>query len=147
MVVGTHPKDVGDVSTAMVTARLVQAGKSLLVPFGENQRYDLVIDEQGDFVRVQCKTGRVYRGVIWFPTCSSTYHHPNNQGKKTYKHAYAGQADVFGVYCPETDRVYIVPVSEVGSASATLRVNPPRNGQSKGIRWAHDFELKFQSPG
>lgn len=41
----------------MILARLVQAGKMVLVPFGENQRYDLLIDEGDVFVRVQCKDG------------------------------------------------------------------------------------------
>jgi hypothetical protein len=57
-------------------------------------------------------------------------------------HAYYGQADAFGVYCPETDRVYLVPVDTVGPNCATLRVEAPRNNQSKGVRWASDYELR-----
>lgn len=58
-----HPKLIGDASTAMVLARLVQTGKLVLLPFSENQRYDLVIDEGDRFVRVQCKTGRLRQGA------------------------------------------------------------------------------------
>ena len=113
----------------------------VLLPFGENHRYDLLIDEGDRFIRVQCKTGRLRNGAIWFNTCSYTYHHPSNRGTKPYKHAYKGQADAFGVYCPDTDRVYLVPVDEVGSNCATLRVDPPKNNQSKRVRWAQDYEL------
>ncbi|MSR35273.1 MAG: hypothetical protein EXR95_01340 [Gemmatimonadetes bacterium] len=69
---GEHPKRVGDISQAKVMAALMVAGKSILLPFGENTRYDLVIDEGDRFVRLQCKTGRLgARGVIKFSTASN----------------------------------------------------------------------------
>ena len=125
----------------MVLARLVQAGCQVLTPFGENVRYDLVIDEGDRFMRVQCKTGRMRKGVIRFNACSYTYHHPNNRGKKPYKHHYRGAADLFGVYCPETDGVYLVPVDEIGINAGSLRVEPTLNNQVKKIRWAQEFEV------
>jgi len=136
-----HPKMVGDQSEAMVIARLVQAGKMVLLPFGENQRYDILVDEGDHFIRVQCKTGRLRSGAIRFNTCSNTYHHPNNRGTKTYRHSYVGQADVFGVYCPDTDGVYLVPVDHVGHNAAALRIDPTLNNQMKGVRWAVDYQL------
>jgi hypothetical protein len=137
-----HPKDVGDETQAMVLARLVQAGHQVLMPFGENVRYDLVIDEGDTFLRVQCKTGRLRNGVINFNTCSFTYHHPNNRGTRPYRHHYRGQADVFGIYCPETNGVYLVPVDSVGMNGGSLRVQPTKNHQVKKVRWARDFELQ-----
>lgn len=96
----------------MLLARLVQAGERVLIPFGENVRYDLVIDQDGSFIRVQCKTGRLKDGAVRFPTCSSTYHHPANRGISNCHQGYTGQADVFGVYCPDTGGTYIVPVED-----------------------------------
>ena len=119
--VRAHPKEVGDASQAMILVRLVQAGMNVLVPFGENVRYDYVVEERdGTFTRVQCKTGRMRDGVVIFPTCSVTYHHPNNRGMRAYRHDYRKDADLFGVYCPETDAVYLVPVNHVGPNSASL---------------------------
>ena len=126
----------------MVLARLLQVYPMVLRPFGENQRYDLLIeDHDGKFIRVQCKTGRLKKGAVIFNTCSVTYHHPSNQGTKVYRHDYRDAADVFGVYCPDTDRVYIVPVDEVGTVAASLRVEPTKNSQRKRVRWASDYEL------
>jgi hypothetical protein len=64
-----------------VVAALVAVGKHVLLPFGDNLRYDLAYEEEdGSFVRVQCKTGRLVDGVILFPT--SSYHaKPDWQGK------------------------------------------------------------------
>ena len=40
---------------------LREMGYSLLVPFGENTRYDLVVDDGSQLWRVQCKTGDAIR--------------------------------------------------------------------------------------
>jgi len=137
-----HPKAIGDTTQAHVLARLVEQGMSALVPWGENQRYDLATEDDGAFLRIQCKTGRLRRGVIRFNTCSTTYHHPGNRGTEYYQHDYRGDADVFAVYCPDTNGVYLVPVDEVGTREGSLRVEPTRNNQSCGIRWAREFELR-----
>lgn len=126
----------------MVLARLLEVYPLVLIPFGENQRYDLLIDDAGDFVRVQCKTGRLRNGVVRFNACSFTYHHPNNQGTRPYRHHYRGAADLFGIYCRDTGKVYLVPVEEVGTREGCLRVGPAKNRQSKKVRWAKDFELR-----
>ena len=49
----------------------------------------------------------------------------------------------FGVHCPDTDAVYLVPIKEVGPhTSAYLRVEPAKNNQAKGVRWAMDYEVR-----
>ena len=55
---------------------------------------------------------------------------------------YAGQIDAFAVYCPQIERVYLVPIEAVQTTiAARLRVEPARNGQTWNVRWARDFEL------
>jgi hypothetical protein len=51
-----HTKVAGDTTEAVVMAEFVKAGFPVLIPFGENHRYDLVIEAGGRFLRVQCKT-------------------------------------------------------------------------------------------
>ncbi|MBT5636233.1 MAG: hypothetical protein HOJ23_11670 [Gammaproteobacteria bacterium] len=129
------PKTIGERSEGMVLAALLRAGKVVLQPFGDNQRYDLVVDEDGKFIRVQCKTARLKNGALAFDTCSSQTH--RGKGKQDYR----GQADLFGVYSPDRDAVYLVPVEDVGVTQARLRLSKPRNGQSKGVRFAADYLL------
>ena len=107
----------------------------VLSPFGDNQRYDLVVEKDGKFDRIQCKTGRVRQGRIMFNACSSRIH--NSYGKYDYK----GQIEYFGVYCPDNDKSYLIPIDEVGTTVATLRIEPTKNCQKKGIRLASDFEI------
>src|SRR4029077_4235086 len=66
--VTNHPVDVGQRTEAAVLAELVKRGHRVLIPFGVNHRYDLLLDLGGRFVRVQCKTGKLRRGVIRFKT-------------------------------------------------------------------------------
>jgi len=130
-----NSKTVGERSEAKVLAMFLRLGKTVLLPFGDNQRYDLVVEEDGEFTRVQCKTGRIKNRAIHFDTCSSQSH--RGKGKLDYR----GQADQFGVYVPDLDKVYLVPVKDVGHTAATLRLTPPKNNQGTGVRWAHDYEL------
>jgi PD-(D/E)XK endonuclease len=67
-----HPVDVGLRSEAAILSELVRRGCAVLLPFGVNQRYDLVLDIDGELVKVQCKTGRLRHGAINFSTRSVT---------------------------------------------------------------------------
>lgn len=132
----SHPVDVGLRTEAAILAELVRRGYQVLIPFGTNQRYDLVLDMNGRFVRAQCRTGRLRRGCVLFNTESVRI---NTQGWLT--RSYVGEAEIFLIYCPETERIYAVPVDEAPTSSASLRVDPSQNGQEDGIRWARDYEL------
>jgi len=131
-----HPVDVGLRTEAAILSELVRRGYSVLLPFGVNQRYDLVFDLDGRFVRVQCKTGRLHQGVVTFPTRSV-----RSNRKEILKRGYLGDADLFLVYCPENHQIYAVPVQEAPGDWMSLRVKRPLNNQVRRIRWAKDFEL------
>lgn len=131
-----NPKQIGERTEGKILSCLLDHEKMVLLPFGDNLRYDLVVEEEnGVFKRIQCKTGRLKNGAIIFQTCSSSYHR-NGQ-----RHSYEGQIEYFGVYCPENDRCYMVPVNDVGKRAATLRIDAPANNQEKHIKWAENYEV------
>ena len=102
-------------------------GRKVLLPFGDNTRYDLVVENYGRFTRIQCKTGRMRRGAVVFAVASSQYH----RGGK--RQDYRGQADAFGVFCPDNEKIYIIPIEHLPLArEAKLRLTAPRNSQVKG---------------
>jgi hypothetical protein len=118
---------------------LQSVGYSVLLPFGENTRYDLVIDDGEVLERVQCKTGRLRGGVVEFATTSTYGHHRN---PATHRRNYKGQVDYFAVYCPDNGGVYLMPADDLPNESqAYLRIDPPRNNQFKRIRFARDYEI------
>ena len=134
-----HPKSKGDRSTLAIMFALRELGYSLLVPFGENTRYDLVIDDGRSLARVQCKSGRLRNGSVKFKTSSSYAHHPH---PKITKRDYLGEVEFFAVYCHDNGCVYLIPIDDLRTRSeAILRIEPCRNGQLQGIRYAASYEI------
>jgi hypothetical protein len=134
-----HPKAIGGRTTLASMLALYQAGYDVLLPFGENTRYDLVIDDGRRLARVQCKTGRLRRGAVRFAVCSHYGHHAAPQDRSRDYH---GQVEYFSVHCPETDGVYLVPIGDLPMRrQGALRVLPATNGQRSRIRAAHDYEI------
>lgn len=117
----------------MVLAALVGRGFRVLVPFGEGHPYDLVVDLDGSFLRVQCKTSRHQRGCLVFNP------HTTDHGRG--RQSYLGRADIFGVYFPTAESVYLVPIDAVTHFSGRLRLEPARNNQRRKVRFAADFEI------
>lgn len=128
--------DVGIRTEGKVLAALLHQGKRVLLPFGAGARYDLAYDESGILIRVQCKTAALRRGCLNFNTCSL--------GRKGEMYDYRGDADLFGVYSPDLDSVYLVPVGDVPKYKALLRVDPPQNNWSNeaaNLRWASKYRV------
>jgi hypothetical protein len=129
----------GEVTESVILARLVQLGYECLIPWGHDHRYDIAIDDDGRLVRIQCKTAREEQGYLEFNT-AITYARVG--GKPHVRKGYQGEADYFGVYSPETGKIYLVPVEEVPICSiGRLRLNPTKNNQQKGVKWAKDYEI------
>lgn len=128
-------KSIGDRSEAIVLAELVKRGYLISIPFGENQRYDLIIDDGTRLSRVQVKTGRLRRGVVVY-NCSSSHAHRGGAARP-----YFGEIEYLAVYCPDTKKVYMLPEQELTATNAHLRLSPTRNNMVKTIRWASEFEL------
>jgi PD-(D/E)XK endonuclease len=131
-----NTKRVGDISELRVMCDLVEAGYLVSIPFGENHRYDLIIEKDFVLSRVQVKTGRLRKGVVLF-NCYSSHTHRGGAATRMY----TGEVEFFGVYCPDTDCTYLLPLSEMPVQQGMLRVAPPRNGQIKGLRWARNYIL------
>src|SRR3954452_7405553 len=134
-----HPKDIGDHTTLAVILALRRAGYAIFMPFGENTRADLVIDDGENLARVQCKTGRLRQGAVRFRVCSAYAHHPH---PKVIGRHYLDDVQFFAVHCPETSGVYLVPIGELPLRNqAALRIEAPRNNRRKGIRDAARYEI------
>ena len=133
-----HAKKVkGEISESIILATFIRSGASVSLPFGENQRYDMVIDNGSRLFKVQCKSaykeqGR--EGVIVFQTCSCW-----KGGRKDY----VDEIDLFAIYSDDTGKVYIVFIDEAPSGSTmTLRYQTPKNNILKNVNWAFDYEFE-----
>jgi hypothetical protein len=128
---------IGDISESKVLSRFLELGYTVLLPWGNGERYDLVIEREGKFLRIQVKTGRIYHktGIIRCPMY-------NINGSSRQRMRYdSSEIDYFAIYCPDNDKTYLVDVREKSSSEIHLRFTPPKNNQRDGINWAKDFEL------
>jgi PD-(D/E)XK endonuclease len=129
----------GDIAEQAIVLALLKVGKTVLRPVSNGLRYDLVVDNlDGTIMRIQCKTGtlKCAGGVVRFRPRSADARRPNGV-------PYHGQIDAFGIYCPQNEQVYLVPIAELGSlrSEVSLRLLPARSGQEMGIRYASVYAL------
>lgn len=136
MVAAEHPKQRGQKSEAIVLSELVNYDLTVLSPFGDNERYDFVVEAQGTFHRVQVKTGREENGRVQFETRSSAAS-MTSISKKNYE----DDIDVFVVYSPDYDRLYAVPIEKTPKTMMGLREEIPEKS-SPNINDADDYRLE-----
>lgn len=128
-----------------VLNRLIQLGYEVLIPWNRSLGYDLAYFSDKEkhslnsqsLIRVQCKFAWLSKdnACLIFNTAAAT-----EWGRKT--HNYHGLAEVFGVYSPDTGKIYMVTVAETGKGShMMLRLTPPKNNQVKNIKWAANYEI------
>ena len=131
----------GEITESIVLAKLVQLGYKCLIPWGHDHRYDIAIDSDGKLICVQCKTARYIEEwkCIEFNT-AITY--AKVGGKPHIRKGYKDEADYFGVYSPDTGKVYLISVDDLPMCSkGRLRLEATKNNQAKGVRWAKDYEI------
>lgn len=130
-----NPKAVGERSEAIILSHLINKGWAVSLPFGNNQRYDMLVDNRSTILRAQCKTGRNDKnGCIEFATSSKN-------GFTGIRTSYKDQVDMFLVYSEMTKKVYMVPIAGLGPNMVRLRVDKNKGGATGGIRWAKDYEI------
>jgi hypothetical protein len=128
------PSEIGARAEREVAYRLERCGYHVYLPTcAAHARVDLVAMRGPQVVRVQVKSARIINGAVAFRVCSNTANIPRD---------YRGEVDAFGVYSPDLDRAYLVPVEHTATRACSLRLAPARSGQLKGIRLAADYELR-----
>ncbi len=133
-----NPSRKGDETEATILATLMQLGVSVSVPFGDSDRYDLVVDDGRSRFRVQCKTGNWVNGTVRFNLYSST---DGRAGRVDVDYT-EEDVDVFAVYSPQTGEVYWVPIAETGRGEMRLRVEEPHPKAPKSkIHWADEYRV------
>jgi hypothetical protein len=128
-------KRKGDLAELAVAADLVRQGHRVLFPFGEDARYDLVVERAGMFERVQVKHTTARDGVLEVNCRSQSL--TNGRVRATTRYT-ARDIEWLAVYEPVNGGCFYVPASELGDGRdrISLRVAPPRNNQRVGIRMA-----------
>ncbi|SDM02476.1 PD-(D/E)XK endonuclease [Halogranum gelatinilyticum] len=130
-----NTKDAGDETEAKILSRLIASGYSVSVPFGDNDKYDLVVDDDDELHRVQCKTAWQNKDeTIRFNTHSQT-----TKDGDYHERTYHGEIDAFVVRYPETETLYWIRVEEATRQKMELRFEAEIDHPS--INWAEEYEF------
>lgn len=111
--------DRGDASEANVIAQLKDIGLSVSIPWGDNQKYDCIVDDGENLHRVQIKTARKRNGCIIFECRGSRM---NSQCHRTINYT-DEDIDAYIAYYPPTEMSYWVSIEEGTSTQKRLRVD------------------------
>lgn len=134
-----NTKQRGNVTELECMLAFLKLGYNILIPYGDCERYDFVVDINNHFYRIQVKsanTNHIEEGYIEFNTANKT-----TRNGKFIRHAYTeDQIDYF--MTSYNSQTYLIPVNECSKTAKRLRFIPPKNGQTKGITFASDYELE-----
>lgn len=130
-------KRLGDLAELRVAADLVRRGHQVLLPFGEDCRYDLAVDRgDGRLERIQVKYTASDGRVVEVRCRTTTVTAGRVRATARYT---AAEVDWLAVFDATTDRCYYVPASRFDGRSVLhLRLRPARNGQQRGVTLAAD---------
>jgi hypothetical protein len=133
------PSQKGAAAEAAAAAAVLELGLTVLRPLSEGRRYDLVIDLEPRLMRIQCKLAQLASGVLVIRLATNRLT-PAGYLSTSYSEKEIGAV---AVYSPELRKCFLLPIGEVcGRRAIHLRVEPARNNQVQGVKWAHEYKLE-----
>lgn len=131
----TNSKTRGDETEITIIHDLISAGYGISIPFGDNDPYDIIVDDDGDLYRVQCKTAwRTNAGTIRFNTHSQT-----TRDGEYVETTYHEMIDAFAVRAPQSETVYWVDIEDATDQKMDLRYESKIDHPA--INCAQEFEF------
>ncbi|MDO8639322.1 MAG: group I intron-associated PD-(D/E)XK endonuclease [bacterium] len=124
-------KTKGDIAELAVAKKLMEDGWRVLIPYGENHRYDLVVEKDHKFVRIQVKYVTPRNNVLNI-NCRSS----NNWSVLHYS---PEEIDIISAYNPHDGEIYFIPILEINRSLFKIRISPAKNNQKLKIHLAKDF--------
>ena len=134
-----NTKQQGNITEIECMLAFLKLGYNVLTPYGDCERYDFVVDIDGILHKIQVKSANINHideGYISFKTANKT-----SQNGKAVRHCYT-KKEIDYFMTNYNNQCYLIPVEECSKYEKRLRFVPPRNGQTKGITFATEYELE-----
>lgn len=134
-----NSKKYGNIGEAKVLAKFVELGIPVYVPFGDNEKADLIAEFNNKLNKIQVKTSVSTKdGAMTFSLVSSTIHRKNGE-----VHIYNDkEIDYFALYNVEKDKIFLINIKDAPKRAVTIRCNKTKNGQHKDIRREEDYIIE-----
>lgn len=127
----THQK--GLYGELAFTLRLIELGYSVLQPINPNSSYDLVTEKDGIFQRIQVKYLSSRHNVLRIEL---------ERPKRRTASYRDRDIDAIGIFESTEKKFFLIPIRSIQTKTDFwLRLDRPKNNQSKGIHFAKEFEI------
>lgn len=122
-----NSKAQGNVGVAMAVAYYTSQGLEVALPFGDNCRYDLLVERDRKFVRVQCKTSTCLRDGK-FQVNMKTHSSRKADGTTKISYLSKDEIDEVFIWCADGSLYILPPEKFHGHGNFTTG---PRNSKYK----------------
>ena len=136
-----NTKQIGNIGEIKTIAKFIELGIPVYLPFGYNEKSDLIAEFNGKLNKIQVKTSlKAEEGKMIFSLVSSTIHRKNG-----VKHIYTNEEiDYFALYNIERDSLMLVSVNDpdIPATSITIRYELPKGHNQFKIFMEKDYLLE-----
>ena len=133
----------GNIGESAVLFEFVKHGIPVALPYGDNERYDLIAEFNGKLNKIQIKYCDCSSGTtngIACPCASSMNHTAKREGWESYEN----DVDYLAYYFPRYETCCLVPISIIGSKkSITMNFSEtkPISVNGRPVNWYKDFSF------
>ena len=134
-----NSKEIGNLTELQCITYLYSLGYDVSIPFGNSQKYDLILDCKGHLYKVQVKHANTHYNENGEADSFCFKVRWQGHNTKGYTNTRYSKEDI-DFFCTFFDgKAYLVPVEESSGALKTLRLITPKNCQIKNINFAEDY--------
>ena len=133
-------KYLGNLTELQCITRFYELGYPVSIPYGDSEKYDMIIDVKGKLYRLQCKHANPHQnddGIIDYITIHTVWSSGYTRNRPHTRNKYTKEdCDYFVTHYEGKN--YLIPVEQC-SNEKNLRILPAKNNQIKGINFLKDF--------
>lgn len=127
-----NTSQIGNIGEAKALLEFAKRGLSVYLPFGNNEKSDLIVEFNGKLNKIQIKTSnRIENGVMIFNLYSVV-----NGVKCYYKE---DDVDYFIFYHIDRDLLFMGTLKDSSKTEFRIRFEPTKNGQTHNVKLEKDF--------
>lgn len=134
-----NTKRLGNLTELQCITRLYELGCAVSIPFGNSEKYDVIIDYNNKLYKVQIKHGNLHKDELNeddYISIKCTWEGHNRTGYTKNKYT-PDEIDFFATFYD--NECYLMKCSEC-SNQKVLRIKPPKNNQIKGVNFLENFK-------
>ena len=134
-----NSKRIGNIGEAKVLAKFVEMGIPVYIPFGDDEKADLIAEFNDKLNKIQVKTSiKSKNGCSLFDLTSSTAHRTNG-GRRKYSNS---EIDYFALYSLDRDKIYLMKVPDNPMSAITIRFEDTKSGMKSRVNYESDFLIE-----